>query len=78
VASLLPGTIVSDLMELKASSAGRTEVRLGHPSGIMETVVHHAPAVATEILKVSVVRTARAIMDGVVHVPTELFKVATR
>ena len=78
VASLLPGTIVSDLMELKASSAGRTEVRLGHPSGIMETVVHHAPADATEILKVSVVRTARAIMDGVVHVPTELFKVATR
>lgn len=78
VASLLPGTIVSDLMEVKASPTGRTEVRLGHPSGIMETVVHHAPGDATEILKVSVVRTARAIMDGVVHVPSELFKVNTR
>jgi 2-methylaconitate cis-trans-isomerase PrpF len=78
VASLLPGTIVSDLMEVKASSTGRTEIRLGHPSGIMETVVHHAPGDATEILKVSVVRTARAIMDGVVHVPAELFKVTTR
>ena len=78
VASLLPGTIVSDLMEVKASSTGRTEIRLGHPSGIMETVVHHAPGDAREILKVSVVRTARAIMDGVVHVPAELFKVATR
>jgi 2-methylaconitate cis-trans-isomerase PrpF len=44
----------------------------------METVVHHAPGDATEILKVSVIRTARAIMDGVVHVPAELFKVATR
>ena len=65
-------------MELKASSDGRTAVRLGHPSGIMETVVHHAPGDATEILKVSVVRTARAIMDGVVHVPVELFKDTTR
>jgi 2-methylaconitate cis-trans-isomerase PrpF len=78
VASLQPGTIVSDLMEVKASSTGRTEIRLGHPSGIMETVVHHAPGDATEILKVSVVRTARAIMDGVVYVPAELFKVTTR
>jgi 2-methylaconitate cis-trans-isomerase PrpF len=65
-------------MEVKASATGRTEIRLGHPSGIMETVVHHVPGDATEILKVSVIRTARAIMDGVVHVPAELFKVTTR
>ena len=73
VASLLPGTIVSDLMELKASPSGSTEVRLGHPSGILQTVVHHLDGNPEKVSKVAVVRTARSIMDGVVHVPQELF-----
>ena len=73
VASLLPGTVVSDLMELKASPSGLTEVRLGHPSGVMQTVVHHLEANPEKVSKVAVVRTARAIMDGLLHVPKELF-----
>ncbi|CAB5041037.1 unannotated protein [freshwater metagenome] len=72
VASLLPGTVVAEMMSLKASASGSTEVRLGHPSGVMQTVVHHIDGKMDQVSKVSVVRTARAIMDGVVHVPKEL------
>jgi methylitaconate Delta-isomerase len=73
VASLLPGTVVSDLMELNVSETGGTQVRLGHPSGVMQVVVHHNEGHPEKVSKVAVVRTARAIMDGVVHVPSELF-----
>ena len=74
VASLLPGTVVAEMMTLKASSTGSTEVRLGHPSGIMQTVVHHINGQPDQVSKVSVVRTARAIMDGFVHVPKQLLE----
>lgn len=73
VASLLPGTVVSDLMDLNVSETGGTQVRLGHPSGVMQVVVHHNEGHPEKVSKVAVVRTARAIMDGVVHVPSELF-----
>ena len=72
VASLLPGTVVAEMMTLRASTSGSTEVRLGHPSGVMQTVVHHIDGKMDQVSKVSVVRTARAIMDGVVHVPKAL------
>lgn len=74
VASLLPGTVVSDLMAFKLSPTGSTEVRLGHPSGVMQIVVHHLDGDPEKVSKVAVVRTARAIMDGVVHVPRELIE----
>ena len=74
VASLLPGTVVSDLMAFKLSASGSTEVRLGHPSGVMQIVVHHLDGDPEKVSKVAVVRTARSIMDGVVHVPRELIE----
>ncbi len=74
VASLLPGTVVAEMMTLKPSSSGHTEVRLGHPSGVMQTVVHHENGDPAQVSKVSVVRTSRAIMDGFVHVPRQLLE----
>jgi 2-methylaconitate cis-trans-isomerase PrpF len=39
----------------------------------MQTVVHHLEGNPEKVSKVAVVRTARAIMDGFLHVPKELF-----
>jgi 2-methylaconitate cis-trans-isomerase PrpF len=61
-------------MAFKLSPTGSTEVRLGHPSGVMQIVVHHLDGDPEKVSKVAVVRTARSIMDGVVHVPRELIE----
>ena len=68
VAALIPGTIVHDVTRPEASARGG--VRLGHPNGVIEAkaAVDLTPQ-GPVVRKVSVVRTARRILDGYVHVP---------
>lgn len=72
VGVLLPGTVPAELAGLALAPSGKTPVRLGHPSGVLELGVQHSNGDPTQVERVAVVRTARAIMDGVVHVPRGL------
>jgi 2-methylaconitate cis-trans-isomerase PrpF len=67
VAALIPGSVVHDVTRPGAAERGR--VRIGHPSGVIEAeaAVDVTPA-GPALRKVSVVRTARRIMDGHVYV----------
>lgn len=67
VAALIPGSVVNDVTRPGAAERGR--VRIGHPSGVIEAQVAVDITSAGPVLrKVSVVRTARRIMDGHVYV----------
>jgi 2-methylaconitate cis-trans-isomerase PrpF len=77
VASTVPGTLVNEVYDASRLISVDTphDVRLGHPSGLMITAVRGEAADAglPAIAGVAVVRTARGILDGVVHVPRSLF-----
>jgi 2-methylaconitate cis-trans-isomerase PrpF len=67
VAALIPGSVVHDVTRGGAAERGR--IRLGHPSGVIEAQVAVDITPSGPVLrKVSVVRTARRIMDGQVYV----------
>jgi len=67
VAALIPGSVVHEVARPQTGKNGT--VRLGHPSGIIEAQVEvDTTADTPAIRKVSVVRTARRIMDGYVYV----------
>jgi 2-methylaconitate cis-trans-isomerase PrpF len=67
VAALIPGSIVNEVTRPGAAERGR--VRLGHPSGVIEAqVAVDLTADGPVLRKVSVLRTARRIMDGHVYV----------
>lgn len=73
VASTMPGTLVNEIHDAShlISVDAAHDVRLGHPSGILITAVRGEATDAglPAIAGVAVVRTARGILDGVVHVP---------
>jgi 2-methylaconitate cis-trans-isomerase PrpF len=67
-AAVLPGTVVHQHTRTGAADRGR--VRIGHPSGIIEAEVDVAACDgAPRFRRISVVRTARRILDGQAHVP---------
>ena len=67
VAALIQGSVVHDVARRGTGANGT--VRLGHPSGVIEAQVEVDTTSETPTLrKVSVVRTARRIMDGHVYV----------
>jgi 2-methylaconitate cis-trans-isomerase PrpF len=70
VAALIDGTVVHDAARRIDPVDGRQLVRIGHPSGTMAIGV--AMGGPTGVRSVTVSRTARAILDGVVHVPRQL------
>lgn len=78
VASTIPGTLVNEIHDASASITedAAHDVRLGHPSGLMVTAVRGTPGASgvPSISGVAVVRTARGILDGVVHVPRSLLR----
>lgn len=71
VACLVPGSIPAAVVTPRILDEHRSAIVIGHPSGAMEMVVRSTPQV--EFAGVAVVRTARHILDGVVHVPGRLF-----
>lgn len=68
VAALIPGSVVHDVA--RSGAAERGCVRLGHPSGVIEAqvAIDLAASGGPALRKVSVMRTARRIMDGHVYV----------
>lgn len=68
VAALVPGTVVHEVT--RPDAAERGSVRIGHPSGVIEACVAVDLTDDGPVLrKVSVVRTARRLLDGHVYVP---------
>jgi hypothetical protein len=77
VATLVPGTLVHELARRNSSGENRFLVRIGHPSGRVEMTVTLEPSgfdSPPSIHSVELTRTARHIMDGVVHVPHVLLE----
>jgi 2-methylaconitate cis-trans-isomerase PrpF len=68
VASRLPGTIVNDVTR----ATNRTEVRIGHPAGVIETeTTFDLTAEAPVVRRATLGRTARRLMEGYAFVPEE-------
>lgn len=72
VASQVPGTVVYEMTRPEARTAlkNRREVRIGHPAGVIETEteLQQTPE-GYKVLRATVSRTARRIMEGYVFVP---------
>lgn len=60
-AAAIPGTLVHDLVHAGPGSDAANRLRIGHPSGIMVAEAHAG--------RISIVRTARRLMEGHVYVP---------
>lgn len=72
-AAFIDGTIVNALVRPIGQRPIAESIRIGHPYGVMETVVNgDGPAAAPVIRGVAVGRTARHILDGQVWVPRRL------
>lgn len=73
-AACIDGTVVNEVVSPQARKSG--EIRIGHPSGILEVFVSLKKLLNGEwdLLQAGVCRTAKQIMEGVVYVPSKLFK----
>jgi methylitaconate Delta-isomerase len=66
-AAKVPGTVVH---EVYRQGNPPTQVRLGHPSGVVVAdVIVEAGAAGLRLTRAAVARTARRIMDGTAYVP---------
>ena len=72
-AALIDGTVVNEIVGSRAKECG--EVRIGHPSGILEVFVEmkKLPDNKWDLQKAGVCRTAKPIMEGMVYVPGTLY-----
>ncbi len=66
-AAHIPGTLAAEAA--RPGTADETPVRLGHPSGVAEVAVDFAAADPPRIARLTVIRTARRLMEGRVLVP---------
>lgn len=73
-AACIEGTVVNEVVSPQARESG--EIRIGHPSGILEVFVNLKKLLNGEwdLLQAGVCRTAKLIMEGLVYVPSKLFK----
>lgn len=75
VSAKMPGSIVYEAVPEEALE--RTEVRIGHPAGVITTEVEMTGKEPEFVIKRAVVgRTARRIMDGYVHIQASLLEKA--
>jgi hypothetical protein len=71
-AALLPGTIPFEVCRADQKvRTGKEPLRIGHPSGIMELhgLLSDEPDTSPRLLRASIARTARRLMDGMVYIP---------
>ncbi|MCX5838642.1 MAG: 3-methylitaconate isomerase [Deltaproteobacteria bacterium] len=74
-AALIDGTVVNEVVGSLSKRSG--EVRIGHPSGILEVFVHlkKLPGNQLDLLRAGVCGTAKPIMEGMVYVSRKVFTV---
>ena len=73
-AARIPGSIAAEAT--RGGIAGDTPVRLGHPSGVAEVAVDLSAADPPHVGRVTVIRTARRLMEGRVFVPAGCLDIA--
>ena len=71
-AAKIPGTIVHDVA--RASSRTRSLTRIGHPAGVIDIEAEVQSDGDVHLVRASVGRTARRIMEGYVFVPRNMFE----
>jgi len=73
-AAMIEGTVVNDVCSAEGKSKG--EIRVGHPSGVLEIFVDVRKTVegAWDLVQAGVCRTARPIMDGEVYVSRKAYQ----
>ncbi|WP_312523460.1 PrpF domain-containing protein [Anaerospora sp.] len=73
-AACIDGTVVNEVVSPQAKESG--EIRIGHPSGILEVFVNLKKLLNGEwdLQQAGVCRTAKPIMEGLVYVPGKLLK----
>ena len=73
-AAMIEGTVVNEVCSAQARAGG--DVRIGHPSGILDVFVDVRKTAETswELARAGVCRTVRPIMDGEVYVSRKLLK----
>lgn len=73
-AACIDGTVVNEAVSPQAKESG--EIRIGHPSGILEVFVNLKKLLNGEwdLQQAGVCRTAKPIMEGLVYVPGKLLK----
>lgn len=73
-AAMIEGTVVNEIVSARAKATG--EVRVGHPSGVLEIFVdiQRSGDGGWNLLKAGVCRTARPIMDGEVYVSRKAYQ----
>lgn len=73
-AACIDGTVVNEVVSPEAKESG--EIRIGHPSGILEVFVNLKKLLNGEwdLQQAGVCRTAKPIMEGLVYVPGKLLK----
>lgn len=73
-AAMIEGTVVNEVCRAEAKRTG--EVRIGHPSGVLEVFVDVRKSAETDwtLLQAGVCRTARPIMDGEVYVSRKAYR----
>lgn len=75
IGAVLPGSVINALVFGGAQPGQSQEIVIGHPSGTMDVRVEAAfGGEMPRILAVTVGRTARRIMDGVVYVSERLYQ----
>lgn len=72
-AACIEGTVVNEIVSQQAKASG--QVRIGHPSGILEVFVdlHKASNGSWNLLRAGVCRTVKPIMEGVIYVPGTVY-----
>ena len=71
-AAMIEGTVVNELFQGWPSQSS-TSVRIGHPSGTLQVEIDLARENGRLTLsKAALARTARLLMDGIVHVPKKI------
>lgn len=73
-AACIDGTVVNEVVSPQAKESG--EIRIGHPSGILEVFVNLKKLLNGEwdLQQTGVCRTAKPIMEGLVYVPSKLLE----
>ncbi|WP_028534235.1 2-methylaconitate cis-trans isomerase PrpF family protein [Paludibacterium yongneupense] len=72
-AALIPGTVVNDMLSPQARR--QSQVRIGHPSGVLEVNIELEQLSTTswKLVNAGISRTAQPIMEGFVYVPRKVF-----
>ncbi len=72
VAARIPGTVVHEAMRPDAGQG--MVVRIGHPAGVIETEARlEFSAAGTKVVRATLGRTARRLMEGYAYLPDRLF-----